>query len=479
MAKAWPENQFYQGNYAPITIEADAADLIVTGEVPKDLHGALYRNGPNPQYAPWSQGHHWFLGDGMVHGFFIEDGKISYRNRWVQTEKFKKEREVGEPLLSTDFGQMGQADPRGEGVKLNVANTNILWHGGKLLALEEVNPPVAMNPDTLETEGPWTFNGDWAGNVTAHPKIDPKTGGMIFFNYMAGGDRGEGVAINEVDKDGRIIYSDVIMGPYASMIHDFIVTDQHIVLPIFPATIDFERVARGGPFIAWDPSQQTHIGILERGAPASEVKWFKGPPAYVYHPLNGWDQLNGSKQIVCDVMQYDACPLFAEEGKNPDDLDGMESKLVRWTFDLDGNSEDFKQEVIDDIDGDFPRFDERYAGLKNGVGYFAIKTNSGNDKGPFDTILGRNMESGGHDKWTPNQNGRDHVYVMEPIFVPREKDSAEGDGWLLVPTWDGNANQSSLAILNAGDLSSGPIAEAHLPHRVPYGFHGNWREQRW
>ena len=65
--------------------------------------------------------------------------------------------------------------------------------------------------------------------------------------------------------------------------------------------------------------------------------------------------------------------------------------------------------------------------------------------------------------------------VSEPVFAPRPGSQAEGDGWLLSVVYRGEEKRSDLAIFEATDIGSGPIALAHLTSRVPAGFHGNWR----
>ena len=148
MAKAFPtDNPFLQGYYGPVNTEADAAHLHITGEMPKDLLGTLYRNGPNPQFAPRGP-YHWFGGDGMIHAFHIENGNVSYKNRWVRTPKWEIENKEGEGLSGT-FGNPRYTDPRVFALNSTIANTNIVWHGGKLLALEEAHAPFSLDPATL------------------------------------------------------------------------------------------------------------------------------------------------------------------------------------------------------------------------------------------------------------------------------------------------------------------------------------------
>src|SRR3984885_6752375 len=175
-------NSYLSGNYAPVRSEDDY-DLEVVGEFPSGLNGAFYRNGPNPQFEP--PGHyHWFTGDGMIHFFFVADGKVSYRNRYVRTPKWELEHAAGKSMFGT-FGNPLTTDPSVVGKESGVANTNVVWHGGKLLALEEGHQPFELDPLTLESRGYVPLAGK-AGRFTAHPKMDPQTGEMVFFGYGIG-----------------------------------------------------------------------------------------------------------------------------------------------------------------------------------------------------------------------------------------------------------------------------------------------------
>ena len=153
MAKAFPtDNPFLHGYYGPVNTEADAGHLHITGEMPKELCGTLYRNGPNPQFAPRGP-YHWFGGDGMIHAFHIENGNVSYKNRWVRTPKWELENKEGEGLSGT-FGNPRYSDPRIIEMNSTIANTNIVWHGGKLLALEEAHAPFSLDPNEPDA-GQW------------------------------------------------------------------------------------------------------------------------------------------------------------------------------------------------------------------------------------------------------------------------------------------------------------------------------------
>jgi carotenoid cleavage dioxygenase-like enzyme len=466
--KPFPNDTYLSGNFAPIGLECDATDVVIEGEVPMDLNGALYRIGPNPQFPPLGNKHHWFLGDGMVHGFFIEDGRVSYRNRWVQTEQFKAERQARRRLVSSAFGG-DTPDPAAATVKRNVANTNIVFHGGKLLACEEGNPPVEMRADSLDTVAPWTFDGRYSGPMTAHPKIDAKTGEMLFFGYMAKGPGSPDIAYNVIDKSGRLTKAEMFKAPFASMVHDFAITDRHVIFPIFPATIDVERIMKGGPIIAWDPDKGSHIGIMPRNGSTTQIRWFKGPASYVYHPLNAFS--DGDK-VVLDVMVYPRVPLFpnADGSRAGTDLADAPAHLARWTFDLAGNTDSYKEEQLDDLAAEFPRVDDRWAGLKHRHGFAGAILGERERGSPFDSVAHYDLEKNSRKIWRAGKGS----FVMEPVFAPRSETSPEGDGYVLTVVYRAAENRSDLVVLDAKNIEKGPVASAKLPVRVPFGFHGNW-----
>ena len=171
-------NPFLNGNFAPWRMEGDGADLEVDGEIPRDLAGTYYRNGPNPAYEPLGR-YHWFDGDGMIHAIHLEDGRASYRNRWVRSRGLEEERAAGRAVYPGIFDMQPSEMP----IYKNTANTNIVWHAGKLLALMEAALPTQLRPDTLATLGEYDFGGRLASAMTAHPKMDPETGEMLFFGY--------------------------------------------------------------------------------------------------------------------------------------------------------------------------------------------------------------------------------------------------------------------------------------------------------
>lgn len=454
-------NPYLSGNFAPVRSEDDFV-LEVVGEIPAGLNGAFYRNGPNPQFDPRDE-YHWFSGDGMIHGVFVEDGKATYRNRYVRTPKWLAENAAGRALYGT-FGNPMTSDPSVVGKDGGVGNTNIVWHAGRLLALEEGHAPFELDPVTLESKG---YRSEYRGRVTAHPKMDPETGEMVWFGYSVGEmPFTNTVSYGVTSATGEVIRRDDFEAPFSSMVHDFLVTQNHVLFPILPLTGSLQRVMSGGPAFAWEPDKGSHVGVMARNAGVETLRWFTTDPLYVFHPMNAWE---AGDKIFADVMEYPRAPLFPN-------ADGSRSanaaaRLVRWTFDLAGDSDAIKRQPLDDLAGEFPRFDERHAGLAYRHGWFAGNTEKPGDV-RFDCLAHVDLKTGAralHELGPGDATG-------EPVFVPRGADAAEGDGWVVALIYRAAENISEFCVFDAQDIPAGPIGRARLPRRVPFGFHGNWRQ---
>jgi carotenoid cleavage dioxygenase-like enzyme len=454
-------NPFLSGNFAPIHSEDDFANLAVEGDIPRTLNGTLYRNGPNPQFEPRDFDHHWFAGDGMIHAFGFADGKVSYRNRYARTPKWEVEHAAGRSLFGT-FGNPLTSDPSVVGKDSGYANTNIIFHAGRLLALEEAHQPFELDAGSLEARGYVPLAGR-ARRFTAHPKTDPETGELVFFSYMAGeGYFSDDVAYGVVDRAGNVSRLDMFAAPYSSMIHDFFVTKNYVAFPVLPLTGSLTRAMRGAPPFAWEPEKGSHIGVMQRDAGVDAMRWFTTDPCYMFHPMNMWEE-NGALHV--HVMQYERAPLFP-------DVDGTRCKtapaqLVHWTMNLDGKSNTVRREIIDDLPGEFPRFDERRAGLSYRHGWFAASARSQSEM-MFDSLAHIDFARGVRQVYTfPHGD-----VPGEPVFVPRGPN--EADGWILSVVYRSAENRSDVALFEALDISRGPIGLVKLPRRVPFGFHGNW-----
>jgi carotenoid cleavage dioxygenase len=456
-------NPYLAGNFAPLSTEDDFAVLPLEGALPPELAGTLYRNGPNPQFPPRDDNYHWFLGDGMLHAFFIANGKVSYRNRFIRTPKWQVEHDAGKALFGS-WGNPATTDPSVIGHIGGTANTNIVSHAGKLLALEEGHEPFAVDPATLGPKGYETYAGE-ANRFTAHPKIDPETGEMLFFGYGVGQvPLSAGMVYGAVDGTGCVTRRDRFEAPFASMVHDFMVTKNHVLFPILPLTLSLDRAINGLPPVAWEPDMGARVGVMARNARIDTIRWFTTDANYVFHVMNAWEDGN---RVIADVMEYPNAPLFP----NADGSAGAPARAIlrRWTFDLAANTNTIKRETLDDMAGEFPRIDDRRAGLSYRHGWFAARSNNAPDV-RYDAIAHIDQST-----------GRRAAHVLpagdvtsEPVFVERSAKADEGDGWILAVVYRGSENRSDLVVLDAQNVEAGPIATAKLPRRVPFGFHGSW-----
>ena len=205
------------------------------------------------------------------------------------------------------------------------------------------------------------YKGGIAGPFTAHPKIDPVTGEMVFFGYNAAGPLTPALSFGSVSASGVVTRFDRFETPYASMVHDFIVTENHLLFPILPITGSMERAMRGRPPYAWEPDKGAYVGVMKRNGSADDIVWFRAENCYVFHVMNAWEE---GGRIIADVMQFEEAPLFTASRRLADrSEEESRARLCRWTFDLAGNTDRFAQTYLDDLTGEFPRIDDRRAGL--------------------------------------------------------------------------------------------------------------------
>ena len=265
MSVRFPDEPGFQGRFAPVRLEGEIRGVEVTqGEIPASLRGTFYRVGADPAWPPFVERDFYFNADGMVAMFRFENGYCDFRSRYVRTPRFVAEREARRSLFGA-YRNPFTDDPSVAGLSRGLANTNVYWHGGRLLASKEDSAPVQIDPDTLDTVGEFTWDGDLSSQTaTAHPKIDPRTGELVFFGYMAKGEATRDIAYYEADASGRIVHEAWFEAPYSSMVHDWAVTENFVVFPIIPLTASLERLKAGGPLYVWDGSEDVYLGVVPR-----------------------------------------------------------------------------------------------------------------------------------------------------------------------------------------------------------------------
>ncbi|GAA2422659.1 carotenoid oxygenase family protein [Actinomadura vinacea] len=434
------------GHMAPVPDEIDAVDLEVDGTLPAELSGRYFRNGPNP--APGEETGHWFSGHGMVHGLRLRDGRAEwYRNRWVRTTHFTG----GADLVGPDLGLDRAAV---------TANTHVIPFNDKIYALVEVGFPYELTPE-LGTVGPCDFGGRLTSGMTAHPKQDPRTGELLFFGY---GFFPPYLTYHRLSADGELVESREVDVPGGTMMHDFAVTENHVVWLDLPLVFDADLAVQGVMPYRWDDGYGARLGVMPRDPDrAGEVRWFDIDPCYVFHVGNAHEDAAG--RVVLDCVRYAPADfakvwatiggLPAAEAVNAAAVQGM-ARLHRWTIDPSGGK--VLGEALDDRGTEFPTHNDGRTGLSHRYLY----TVTG------DSIIKHDLRTGSSATHSPGQG----LIPGEAVFVPAADARGEDEGWLMSVVTDAAGRGSELLVLDASDLSR--TAAVRLPRRVPAGFHGSW-----
>jgi carotenoid cleavage dioxygenase len=463
---AWrSDDPHLSGNFAPIGPEIEVDDLpVIAGRIPDDLSGAYMRNGPNPLFQPISYTYP-LDGDGMIHAVYFDNGRARYKNRFVRTRGLAAERRAGHAIyggvLSPREVDPALTQPDGEpGPFKNGAFINILDHGGHLLALGEASPAYEMTME-LETLGEWTAGGEKPISIGAHNRRHPVTGALFALNYSPDSCV---VEFHQIDGFGRLVRTFPLTLAAPSMIHDFILTEHHIVLVVGPAVFDMEAAFEGKPFLQWRPDLGTRIAVvpLDGNAPF----WLDASPFFVFHFANGFER---SGEIVIDYVRHDSLRIgYGGASHEP-------PTLHRLVLDIAGRR--ISETRIADFVVEFPRINDRLGSLETRFIYVPTLTSSltipNRPSATFNTILKVTPETG-----DISRHDLGNRIAGEPVFIPRPAGKAEDDGYLAVFSYDPIEKTSDLVLLDAANIGDSPVAVIRLPQRIPQGLHGNWVSRR-
>ncbi|MDV6268983.1 carotenoid oxygenase family protein [Rhodococcus globerulus] len=466
------DHPYRTGPWRPQTTEWSATDLVVEGEIPADLDGVYLRNTENPVH-PSLGNYHPFDGDGMVHVVGFRDGKVFYRNRFVKTDGFLAEQESGGPLWTGIVGNPNKSireDGWGARGRLkDSSSTDVTLHAGvALTSFYQCGDLYKLNPTTLETLGRADWNGQFPSDVgvSAHPKIDTRTGEMLFFNY---GKDEPYMHYGVVDAAEQLVHYIDIPLPGPRLPHDMAFTENYAILNDCPLFWIPEALAEGKHATRFYPDIPLRIAVVPRRGNTSDIKWFEADPTFVLHFVNAYEE---GEEIVLDGF-YEDNPEPADDGIGSAyqrafrflSQERMGTRLHRWRLNM--RTGTTREEHLSDLVTEFGMINANHGGIKHRYTYAA------------QAVPGWFLFSGlvKHDTLTGKEETYsfgEGIYGSETAMAPRIGSTCEDDGYLITIISDMNRDISECLVFDAQRLSDGPIARVRLPERVSSGTHSTW-----
>ena len=459
------------GNNAPVRSEDFFENMPVIGTVPKDLNGLYVRNGPNAFYQPeWR--YHAYDGDGMVHAIRFENGKVTYRNRWIQTKALTEEQAAGHALWK-GLKEPIREDRQDEPLK-NTANTDVKYHAGRLIAMwYRSGMPYALDPMSLETVGTADFEGAFA-KISAHSRPDEHTGELLFFDYSLTAPYME---YGVIGPDRKLKHKIEIPLPGPRLPHDMAVTEHYTILHDFPLWPDEEALKANRYKIRFHADQPSRFAVVPRYGEQKDIRWFEAKPGYMLHVVNAWEEgheivMVGTPYRLHKTAGGELDSRRLEHTINQRQRDFM---LYEWRFDL--QSGETRERVIDDVlNSEFPVINGQYQGRKNRFSYNIIFPQGGREEPRFPGLVKYDLETGGYVAYSAGP----HYFYNEPGFAPRDNAQTEDDGYLVMPVWNPVDERSEIQVFDCkgARLAEGPVARILLPRRIPHGFHATFVSEK-
>jgi all-trans-8'-apo-beta-carotenal 15,15'-oxygenase len=450
----------------------------IEGKIPADLQGTLFRNGPGLLEVNGQRLHHPFDGDGMVCAIAFDGGRAHFRNRFVRTEGFLAEQKAGKILYRGVFGTQKPGGLLANAFDFqlkNIANTNIIYWGDKLLALWEAAEPHRLDPKTLETIGKDYLNGilEEGDAFAAHPRIDPscKQDGVApcLVNFSIKPGLSSTITIYEFNPAGKLLRRQSRSIPGFAFIHDFAITPNYCIFfqnPVSFNPIPFLLGFRGaGECVKLEPDKPTRIVVIPRHS-KEPMRFLETRSGFIFHHANAFEQ---DDTIYIDSICYESFPEV-ESGSDfrEVDFDAIAPGQL-WRFTLNLSEQTVQRRLLEERCCEFPSVHPNHVGRPYRYLFMGAAHNA-RGNAPLQAILKLDVTTGKEQLWSAAPQG----YVSEPIFVPRPNGSGEDDGWVLTLVYDASKHRSDVVILDGRDLNQGPVARLHLKHHIPYGLHGSW-----
>ena len=467
------DHPYRTGAWTPNHREWDAGDLeVVAGELPADLNGVYLRNTENPVHPSIGM-YHPFDGDGMLHQIRFEDGRASYRNRFVRTDGFLAEQEAAQSLwtgmLDLAANSVREDGWGARGRMKDASSTDVVVHNGKALStFWQCGDVYQLDPTTLAAEGKATWAAAFPSptGVSAHPKLDERTGELLVFGY---GTDAPYLHYGVVSADGHLVHSIDVPMPGPRLPHDMAFTEHYAILNDLPQFWAPDLLDQGVHLPRYYPDLPSRFAIVPRRGTASDVRWFEADPTYVLHWINAYE--DGDEVVLDGFFQHNPSPKKAEGAPRMVtayrhlDLGQLDARPHRWRFNL--ATGETKEEPLSDRVMEFGMINGRHAGLPyrysydmtGAPGWFL-----------FDGVVKHDVDSGAEQHYAFG----DGVFASETPFAPRPDATAEDDGYLVTFTTDMVQDCSECLVFDASDITVGPIARVRLPERISSGTHSCW-----
>lgn len=445
---------------------------VVAGALPDDLDGLYLRNTENPVHLPIER-YHPFDGDGMVHAVGFQDGRAWYRNRFVRTAGFAAEQEAGRSLWAGISESPGSAErpavrPDGWGARgrmKDASSTDVVVHAGQAItSFWQCGDLYRLDPLTLETVGASAWDG-WfpSTGVSAHTKVDEATGEMFFFGY---GLEAPYLHFGVVDAEDRLVHHTPVPLPGPRLPHDMAFTEGHVILNAFPMYWD-ERLLAKGHFALKLHDEPSRFAVVPRRGTEADVRWFEADPTYVLHFTNAYEE---GDEIVLEGF-HQGSPMPTPDIS--DDmwmfrylaLDWMETRLHRWRFDL-RTGRTYEEHIRDD----FTEFGIIHPGVAGREHRYVHAATGKPGWFLFDGLVTHDVRTGA-DAHLRMPEG---VYCSEVGVAPKVGGTAEDDAYLVTLTTDAERDVSECWVLDAADVTAGPVCRLRLPQRISSGTHATW-----
>jgi carotenoid cleavage dioxygenase-like enzyme len=462
------DHPYRTGAWRPTFVEYDADDLdVLEGRIPADLDGIYLRNTENP-VMPAIGRYHPFDGDGMIHAVRFGDGRASYRNRFVRTLGLAAELEAGEPLWAGIIEPPTSAKRDGWGARgrmKDASSTDVVVHAGVVLStFYQCGDAYQLDPVTLAPLG----RASWVppGGVSAHPKLDPATGELLYFSFST---TAPYLHYGVLDASGRRVHHTPVPVPGPRLPHDMAFTERYAILNDLPLFWDAELLAQGVYRPSWRPDLPSRFAVIPRRGGVDDIRWFEAAPTYVLHWINAYE--DGDVIVLDGYFQEDPMP-------RPDPVDGkyaalksmldvhsVRAKPHRWRLDL-RTGACTEERLFDDI-SEFPSIHHARPGRRH---RYVWSMTAPRGWFMFDGLTRYDLETG----TTQSFQYPAGIYASESPMAPRPGATDEDAGYLTTFVSEPARDASEVHVFDAAHVDAGPICRLALPARICSGTHACW-----